>query len=93
MQVVDVGKFESLTRFYVLLAEFVGLAFLPSVMIERANVHLVAPTTITLNPLVLVRMVEPLNCSMTLITLDTALTVVPTETILESLAVLGRIFE
>ena len=93
MQVVDVGKFESLTRFYVLLAEFMGLAFLTSVMIERANVHLVAPTTITLNPLVFVRMVEPLNCSMTLITLDTALTVVPTKTVLESLAVLRRIFE
>ena len=78
MQVVDVGLFESLARFYVLLAEFVGLAFLTSVMIERANVHLVTSTTITLNPLVLVRMVKPLNCSMTLITLDAALTVVPT---------------
>ena len=93
MQVIYVRNFESLARLNVLLAEFVGLTFFPSVMIERANVHLVAPTTITLNPLVFVRMVEPLNCCMTLITLDTALTVVPTKTVLESLAVLGRIFE
>ena len=76
-----------------LLAEFVGLTFFPSVMIERANVHLVTPTTITLNTLVLVRMVESFDCGVTLITLDAALTVVPANAVLESLAVLGRIFE
>ena len=93
MQVIYVRNFESLARLNVLLAEFVGLTFFPSVMIERANVHLVAPTPITLDPLVLVRMVEPLDCCMTLITLDAALTVVPAEAILESLAVLRSIFE
>ena len=82
MQVVDVWKFKSLARFNMLLAEFMGLTFLPSVMIERANIHLVASTPITLNTLVLVRMVEPLNCGMTLITLDTTFTVVPAEAIL-----------
>ena len=93
MQVVDVRKFKSLARFNMLLAEFMGLTFLPSVMIERANIHLVASTPITLNTLVLVRMVEPLDCSMTLITLEAALTVVPAEAILESLAVFRSIFE
>lgn len=93
MQVVDVRKFKSLARFNMLLAEFMGLTFLPSVMIERANIHLVASTPITLNTLVLVRMVEPLNCGMTLITLDTAFAIIPAEAILESLAVLGSIFE
>ena len=93
VQVVDVRKFESLARFYMLLAEFVGLTFFPSVMIERANVHLVAPTTITLNTLVLVRMVESFDCGVALVTLDTPLTVVPADAVLESLAVLGRIFE
>ena len=76
-----------------LLAELMGLTFFPSVMIKRANVHLVASGPIALNTLVLVRMVESFDCGVTLITLDTALTVVPTETVLESLAVLRRIFE
>ena len=93
VKIVDVRKFESLARFQVLLAEFVCLTFLSSVMIERANVHLVASTTITLNPLVLVRMVEPLNSCMTLITLDATWTIVPAESVLECLAVLGSIFE
>ena len=82
MQVVYVRKFESLARLNVLLAEFVGLTLFPSVMIERANIHLVASTPITLNTLVLVRMVKPLDCGMTLITLDTTFTVVPAEAIL-----------
>ena len=65
-----------------LLAEFVSLTFLPSVMVERANVHLVAPTPITLNPFVLVRVVEPFDSGVALWTFDTALTVVPADAIL-----------
>ena len=62
-------------------------------MIERANVHLVATSPITLNTFVLVRMIEPFDCGMTLVTLETALTVIPADAVLESLAVLRRIFE
>ena len=62
-------------------------------MIKRANVHLVATSPITLNTLVLVRMIEPFDCGMTLVTLEAALTVIPADAVLESLAVLRRIFE
>ncbi len=76
-----------------MLAELVGLAFFTSVMVKCANVHLVATTPITRNSLVLVRMVEPLDGGVALRTLDAALTIVPSNTILERLTILGSIFE
>ena len=62
-------------------------------MEKGTNVCLVAARAITLNPLVLVRMIQPLHCCMTLIAFESTFTVIPAHTTLQSLTVLRRILE
>ena len=93
MQRRDVGQFGALARLDVLLAELVSEALLPCVVVEGADVHLVAAHPIALNALVLVRVVKPLNSRVTLVALNTTLTVLPAFAVLKSLTVLRRVLE
>ena len=89
----DVGQFGALARLDVLLAELVREALLPRGVVEGADVHFIAAHTITLNPLVLVRVVKPLDSRVTLVALNTTLAVLPAFAVLERLAVLRSILE
>ena len=93
MQLVDVGKFCALTRFDVLLAELVSETLFPSIVIEGTDIHFVAAHTVALNPLVLIRMVQPLNRCVAFVALKTTWTVFPPFAVLESFAVLWRVFK
>ena len=62
-------------------------------MEKGTDVHLVAASAIALDSLILLWMVQALNCGVTLATFDSTRAVLPTEAILEGLAVLGRVFE
>ena len=55
-----------MSRLDVLFAKFVSKTLLPCVMEEGTNIHLVATGSITLNALVLVWVVETLDCGVTL---------------------------
>ena len=76
-----------------LFAQFEGIALLAGIMVESADVHLVAAGAITFNALVLVWMVKPLNCGVTLVTFEATWAVVPPHTVLEVLAVLRSILK
>jgi len=62
-------------------------------MIKRTDVHLVATRAVTLNTLVLVRMVQSLNSGVTFATLYAPLAVIPPQTVLEGLAVFGCVLK
>ena len=62
-------------------------------MVERTDLQLVAPLLITSDPLVLLRMVKPLDHSVALPALQTLRTRVPPMTVLQHVAVLRRIAE
>ena len=93
VQLVHVRQLVALALLEELLAEFVRVALLPSVMEEGANVHLVAARAVALDALVFVGVVEPLNGRVAHAALDTARAVVPANAVLERLAVLGRVLE
>ena len=76
-----------------LLIQLEGLLFLPSIVREGTNVHLVAAHSVTLDALVLVRMVQSLDCSVAFVALEAPRAVLPPRPILKSLAVLWRILE
>ena len=60
---------------------------------EGTDVHLVAAGAIALNTFVFLRMVQALNCGVTLATFDSTRAVLPTEAVLERLTVLWCVFE
>ena len=62
-------------------------------MKEGTDVHLVAAGAVALNTLIFLRMVQALNSGVTLATFDSTRAVLPTEAVLERLAVLWRVFE
>ncbi len=93
MKTVDVRQLDMLPGLDVLLVELVCEAFLTSAMEKGTNVGLIAAGTITLNALVLVRMVESFHCRVTLVTFEAALAVVPPKPVLKSLAVLWCVLE
>ena len=76
-----------------LLAKFVGETLFSRVVVEGANIHLVAARAVAFDPFVFLWVVEPLYCGVTLAALDALLAVVPAYTILEGLAVLRGILK
>ena len=62
-------------------------------MVEGTDVHLVTTHPIAFDPLILVRMVQPLDCRVALVTFKAARAVFPPLAVLEGLAVLRRILE
>ena len=93
MKSINTGELGMLPRLDVLLVELVSQTFLARVMVKCTNVSLVAARAVTLNPLVLVRMVESLHRGVTLVALETALAVVPTHATLQRLTVLWCILK
>ena len=93
MQAINAGLFSILARFYMLLIQLEGLLLLPSIVREGTNVHLVAAHSVTLYALVLIGMVESLDCSVAFVALEAPGAMLPPRPILKSLAVLWRIFE
>jgi len=65
-----------------LLAQLMCIAFLFRSVKERADVHFVTTCTIALNALVFVWMIKALNCGVALATLDAAVAVVPSRSVL-----------
>ena len=76
-----------------LLAKFVRSAFLSTTVIERTNVRLIAARAIAFNTLVFVWMIQPLNRSVALAAFETTLAVVPADTTLQGLTILGGVLE
>jgi len=77
----------------VLLAEFVRETLLSRVVIKGTDLHLVTTHTVTLDPLVLVGVVEPLDRGVALGALEALWTVLPPLRTLQGLAVFWRILE
>ena len=93
MQAINAGLFSILARFYMLLIQLEGLLLLPSIVREGTNVHLVAAHSVALYALILVGVVESLDCSVAFVALEAPGAMLPPRPILKSLAVLWRIFE
>lgn len=62
-------------------------------MVEGTDVHLVTTHPIAFDPLILVRMVQPLDCRVAFVAFKATRAVFPPLTVLEGLAVLRRILE
>ena len=90
---VSIRESTALPLLDMLFAQFEGKALLAGIMVESADVHFVAAMTITFNALVLVWMVKPLNCGVTLVTFEATWAVVPPHTVLEVLTVLRSILK
>ena len=93
MQLIDVGKFSALARFDVLLAELVRKTLFSGIVVEGADIHLVAAHPVALNPLVFIGMVQSFDRCVAFVALKTTWTVFPPLAILKGLAVLRRIFK
>ena len=76
-----------------LFAELVRETFFSCIVIEGTDVHLVTTHSIALNPLILVRMVQPLDRRVAFVAFKSARAVLPSLTILQRLTVLRRILE
>jgi len=75
------------------LALFGRLLPLFLVVVESAYFLLIAPRSITVDPLILVRVVETLNSRVTFITLKTFITFIPANTFNKGLTILRQILE
>ena len=93
MQLIDVRQFGALARFYMLLAELVCETLFSCVVVEGTDVHLVTTHPIAFNPLILVGMVQPLDCRVAFVAFKAARAVLPPLAVLKGLAVLRRILE
>ena len=67
MEWVDVGQFHALTRLHVLFAQFVREALFSCIVVEGTNVHLITTRSVTLDALVLLWMVQPLDRGVALV--------------------------
>ena len=65
-----------------LFAELVRETFFSCIVIEGTDVHLVTTHSIALNPLILVRMVQPLDRRVAFVAFKTARAVLPPLTVL-----------
>jgi len=77
----------------VVLAELDGQVALAHVVIERADVELVAAMLVAHDSLILVGVVEPFHGGVALSTFDAFRAIIPAGAIYESFAVLGRVLE
>ena len=76
-----------------LLVELIGKAFLSSIVEKGTDVGLVASRAITFNALILVGVIETLDCSMALVAFEATLAVVPTYAVLQCLTVFRGVLE
>ena len=76
-----------------LLAELVRKTLFSCIVVEGADVHLVTTHPITFDPLIFVRMVQPLDCRVAFVAFKAARAVFPSFAVLKGLAVLRCILE
>lgn len=93
VQLVDVGNWLTDDRLSVIFAQLIRQVFFLSRVEKRAYFRFVTPKLVTANTFVLIGVVQPFDCSVALCTLETLWTLVPTDSLLKYLAILGRVFE
>jgi len=93
VKLVDVGNWLTDDRLSVIFAQLIRQVFFLGRVEKRAYFRLVTPQLVAANTFVLIGVVQAFDCSVALRTLEPLWTLVPTDSLLKYLAVLGRVFE
>lgn len=88
MKLINVWDGLSHYSFSVIFAKFISQVFFFCGMEKRAYFWFITTKFVTADSFVLVWMIKSLNCSVTLVTLETLWTLVPSDTLLQNFTVL-----